>query len=235
MRRPYEQIDFGEWWSEHWRLLFSVSVGVRVITTSEVMQQGKEHLILSIPLYQDKRVSLSQVLKLLDERDAGPQLSKKPKGQFFFNVGAGDDGHVVDPSIRFLRNLPKVRLLMHLYRFWLKYPDLDEKKRLEAMSKDYFGWADAWNRKVRERNWKRDLIELPEALAQYVRYLEKRGNRQRVSLYKLNDADIPNSRRQVARYLLKARRIANNVAQGRFPGEYDKPPSPKSKPISKRK
>jgi hypothetical protein len=231
----YEQFDFDKWWSQHWRLLFSISVGVRVITTSEAMQQGKEHLILSIPLHQDKRVSLSQVRRLLDEKDAGSQLRKMPKGQFFFNVGGGDDGHIIDPSVRFLRNLPKVRLLMHLYRFWLRHPDLDDKKRLEAMSKDYFAWADAWNRKIRERKWKRDLIEIPTALSEYVRYLEKRGNRQRVSLFKLNEADIPNSRRQVARYLLKARRIADNVVKGIFPGAYDKAPLAKSKRVSKRK
>ena len=231
----YEQFDFDEWWSQHWQILFSVSVGVRVVTTSTAMQPTNEQLIVSIPLHQDKRLSISQVRMLLDERDAGPQLSKKPKGQFFFDVGAGDDGHAIDPSIRFLRNLPKVRLLMHLYRFWLKHPDLDEKKRLEAISKDYFAWADAWNRKVRERKWKRDPIELPEALAQYVRYLEKRGNRRRMSLHLLNEADIPNSRRQVARYLLKARRIANNVAHGIFPGVYDKASLAKSKRLSKRK
>lgn len=225
----YQQSDFGEWWSsQRWRQLFSVSVGVRVITSSSEMQHGDGNLIISIPLYQDKRISLSQVRRLLDEKDAGPQLSKMPKGQFFFNVGGGDDGHIISPSVRFLRNLPKVRLLMHLYRFWLKHPDLDEKKRLKAMSKDYFAWADAWNRKVRERKWKRPLVEIPTALAEYVRYLEKRGSRQRLALYKYNEADIPNSRRQVARYLLKARRIADNVAQGIFPGVYDRAPLAKT-------
>jgi len=51
-----------------------------------------------------------------------------PTGQFFLNVGVGADGGTIHPSIRFLKNLPKVRLLMHLYRFWLKHPELDKEK-----------------------------------------------------------------------------------------------------------
>jgi len=52
-----------------------------------------------------------------------------PTGQFFLNVGVGADG---GPFIHhpFLKNLPKVRLLMHLYRFWLKHPELDKGEAL---------------------------------------------------------------------------------------------------------
>jgi hypothetical protein len=218
---PCEGADFSDWWKQHWRLLFSVSVGVRVIDASEAKQSALERLILSVPLHQDKRVSLSQIRALMDQHVVGLKLKKMPKGQFFFNVGDGDDGNVIDPSTRFLRNLPKVRLLMHLYRFWLMHPDLDEKRRLEAMSKDYFAWADALNRKVRERKWKREPIEIPAALAEYVRYLEKRGTRQRLALSEYNESDTPNDRRQVARYLRKARQIAANVGEGTFPGIYE--------------
>jgi hypothetical protein len=87
-------------------------------------------LIVSIPLHQHKGRSLSQVREFLDEHDAGTQLKKMPTGQFFLNVGVGADGGTIHPSIRFLKNLPKVRLLMHLYRFWLKHPELDKEKRL---------------------------------------------------------------------------------------------------------
>lgn len=218
---PYEDLEFREWWSRHWRDLFAVSVGVRKLASGEEVQLTHRELIVSIPLHQDKRRSVSQIRELLDAHGAGTQLKKMPTGQVFLNVGVGVDGNTIHPSTRFLKNLSKVRLFMHLYRFWLKNPDLDKEKRLDAMSKDYFAWADAWNRKVRERKWKRATIEIPAALADYVRYLEKRGSRQRLSLSKYNESDTPNNRRQVARYIRKARQIAANVGEGTFPGVYE--------------
>jgi hypothetical protein len=218
---PYEDLEFRDWWSRHWRELFAVSVGVRLLTSAAEASRTDSELIISIPLHQDKGRSVSQIKQLLDEHDAGVQLKKMPTGQFFLNVGIGADGAIIHPSTRFLKNLPKVRLFMHLYRFWLKHPDLRDDKRLEAMSKDYFTWADAWNRKIRERKWKRAPTEIPSALSDYVRYLEKRGSRQRLSLSKYNESDTPNNRRQVARYLRKARKIGANVAQGTFPGLYE--------------
>ena len=40
-----------------------------------------------------------------------------PTGQFFLNVGVGADGGTIHPSIRFLKNLPKVRLLIGPFGF----------------------------------------------------------------------------------------------------------------------
>ena len=135
------------------------------------------------------------------------------QGQFHLSVGVSD-GHPIHPSTRFLRNLSKVKLLMHFYRFWLEGQGLGERQRLEQTAKRYFAWADAWNRKVRERKWKRPLIEIPYALTEYVAYLEKRGDRKRVLLRDLNITDAPNHRRQIARYIRKARRLAENVGRG---------------------
>ena len=217
----YEDLEFREWWSVHWRSLFSVSVGVRLLDSGDGIKRTDSELIVSIPLYQDKGRTVSQIKQLLEEHDAGTQIRKMPTGHFFLNVGVGAHGGIIDPSTRFLKNLSKMRLFMHLYRFWLKHPDLDKEKRLDAMSKDYFAWADSWNRKIRERKWNRNQTDLPPALAEYVRYLEKRGSRQRLALSKYNESDTPNNRRQVARYLRKARQIAANVGEGIFPGIYE--------------
>jgi hypothetical protein len=214
---PYEDLGFLEWGPRHWRELFAVSVGVRTLAPGEEIQRADSELIVSIPLHQDKGRSVSQIKRLLDDNGAGTQLKKMPKGQFFLNVGEGADGRPIHPSTRFLKTLPKVRLYMYLYRFWLKHPDLADDKRLEAMSKDYFAWTDPWNRNPKV-HWKARR-ELPTALVDYVRYLEKRGDRHRLPLDKYNEPD--NGRRQVARYLRKARKIAANVGQGIFPGSYD--------------
>lgn len=141
----YEDLEFREWWSRHWRNLFSVSVGVRLLQLGEVATRTGGELIVSIPIHQDRGRSVSQIKELLDQHAVGTQLKKMPTGQFCLDVGVGAHGANIHPSTRFLKNLDKVRLLMHLYRFWLKHPNLADTKRLEAMSKDYFDWADAWN------------------------------------------------------------------------------------------
>ena len=214
--------DFDAWWSAHWRDLFSVDIGVRVCEPGEGTEKHRNgDLILRIPLYQDKTRTLNQIAELLDQNGAGERLADMRQGQFHLSVGVSD-GHPVHPSTRFLRNLSKVKLLMHLYRFWLEGQGLGERQRLEQTAKRYFAWADGWNRKVRERKWKRrPLIEIPYALTEYVAYLEKRGSRKRVLIYELNEPDAANHRRQIARYIRKARRVAENVGRGEFPGNYE--------------
>jgi hypothetical protein len=137
-------------------------------------------------------------------------------GQLRLQVGS--ERH---PSTRFLRNLPKVRLLLNIYRFWLSHEGVNEKERFERTAISYFDWADGWNKKVREKKWKRSLIDVPYALGVYVEYLRSRGDRKKVKLYESRLGDVSDHRRQVARYIRKAHQIAANVAEGRFPGEYE--------------
>jgi hypothetical protein len=215
--------DFSEWWSGHWRTLFAVDIGVRVVDSEhDLAHRSDSDLLVRIPLYQDRARTLRQLSELLESHGAGVRLADMTQGQFHLSVGVSEDGHPIHPSTRFLRNLPKVRLLMHLYRFWLEGQGLDERTRLEQTAIKYFSWADSWNRKVRERNWKRPLIEIPPAISEYVTFLQKRGERKRVRLSELNETDVANHRRQVARYIRKARHIAANVGNGEFPGVYEK-------------
>lgn len=216
----YRSSDFKKWWKTYWRSLFATSIGTFEITDS--IPSATARLNVSLPLNQDPTQTLNQVRQLLKDRGAGQKLKSMRHGQFELSVGTVN-GRKVDPSTRFLRNLPKVRLLMHLYRFWLQFPDHDERRRLEETAKAYCRWAGDWNRKVTERKWKRDKIEIPTALSEYVMFLERRGGRRRVSLVDENETDAPNHRRQLARYIRKARRIAANAAAGEFPGTYETP------------
>ena len=112
--------DFDDWWSAHWRDLFSVDIGVRVCGPGEATEKRLEgDLVLRIPLYQDKKRTLFQIAELLDQNGAGERLADMKQGQFHLSVGVSD-GHPIQPSTRFLRNLSKVKLLMRFYRFWLE-------------------------------------------------------------------------------------------------------------------
>lgn len=193
---------------------------MREVSSRERIAASEKELVLRIPLYQDPKRSLVQVAKLLKEHGASDRLRDMVDGQFRLEVG---DGHEesTHPATRFLRNLPKVRLLLHLYRFWVANEGADDRRRLEKTAIAYFEWADDWNKRVKERKWNRPLIEIPFALAEYVKYLKARGSRRRTKLYESETGDVSDHRRQIARYLRKARRIAGNVAEGRFPGRYE--------------
>lgn len=215
----YNTQEFKTWWGTHWRTLFATGIGVYEITEA-LPSSAEARLNVSLPLNQDAAQTITQVRQILRERGAGQKLKDIRQGQFELSVGTVN-GRKVDPSTRFLRNLPKVRLLMHLYRFWLQFPDHDERRRLEETAKAYCRWAGDWNRKISDRRWNRSKIEIPAALSEYVKFLERRGGRRRVSLMDENETDSPNHRRQIARYIRKARRIAANVASGNFPGPYE--------------
>ena len=215
----FDQLKFKDWWSSHWRELFAVDLGVREIHNLQGAEKrsGKE-VVVRIPLYQDPKRSLAQVADILERYGASDRLKDMAEGQFRLQVDDGQD-KLIHPSTRFLRNLSKVRLLLHIYRFWLSHAEADDRLRLEKAAISYFRWADGWNRQVREKKWKRPLIEIPFALTTYVQHLEKRGTRKRISLYEADD--VSDHRRQIARYIRKARKLASNVAEGRFPGRYE--------------
>ena len=229
-----ENLTFDRWWSQHWRQLFAVDVGVYEVQPADAravlrsIEQDQDGILIRIPLYQDLKRSLAQVEALLaaPERDARPSslLRNMPAGQFHLVVGEGNDGDLIHPSTKFLRNLPNVRLLLNLYRFWVSHADLGKTDRIERTTLSYFAWADGWNRKVKQKNWKRPLIRVPDSVRDYHTYLTFRGNeRKQVKLYQrpITLPDQTNARRQVDRYLTKARRLATNVGSGVFPGKYE--------------
>lgn len=216
----YRALTFDQWWGQHWRTLFAVGVGVTEVAASDAHRIPTNSVLLAIPLHQDPRRSLEQIKAILDDRGASARLSDMAEGQFGFTMGTASEGRVIHPSTRFLKNLDKVRLLLHVYRFWVQFPDFDDRKRLDATARAYVSWANGWNKKVRAHKWNRPLIEVPAAIGSYVEHLDAKEGRQRVKRDSGLTAD-PDDRRQVARYIRKARRLAANVARGEFPSTYE--------------
>ena len=220
----YDEESFTQWWSPHWRQLFAVDIGVREIRAKDTdilsRTDGEHFIAILIPIHQEPRHSLAQISKILDGYGANARLGNMPSGQFKLFAGFDASGNLIHPSTRFLRNLTKIRLLFHLYRFWLKHEGLHNRKRLERTTLDYFAWADSWNQKIKEKKWNRPTIEIPSAVRVYANYLKRRGSRTRLESYEDNN-DHTDHRRQITRYIAKAQRIATNVGQGQFPGHYE--------------
>lgn len=222
-----ENSTFTKWWSAHWRSLFSIDIGVYQLTDlSHKTVQSDQEIVVRIPLSQNVRCSLDQVEELLIENRAGDRYKDMRDGQFRLYAGINEAGELIHPSRRLLRNLDKIRLMMHLYRFWVANHGLVNRRRIEKTTLDYYSWADSWNKKVAKNNdgsiGKREQIDIPDPIWYYADYLGKRGDRRRVSLSVLNEADIPSARRQIDRYIKKACKIAENVSRGEFTGVYEK-------------
>jgi len=212
-----QNAKFDEWWLENWQKLFATDIGVRVLENGTKIKSIEGELIVRLPINQNPKRTLAQVSKLLLENGASNRLKDMIEGQYRLSVG--DKENLIHTSTRLLRNLSKIRLLLNIYRFWLSHHELDERRRLEATAVSYFKWADAWNQKVRAKEWNRSLIEIPFALKTYILHLEKRGLRRKTSLYETDD--VSDHRRQIARYIRKARKIAENTAKGVFTGKYE--------------
>jgi len=226
-----ENLSFDAWWSSHWRQLFAVDIGVREYDPSAAPAPSDRELLVRLPLYQDPRRTVAQVRELLARHQASARLYNMVEGQFRLHVGA--EGKPVHPSVRFLKNLDKVRLLLNIYRFWIKNLEAGERRRLELTALEYHQWAQAWNDRIRKGRvvklangatktvrWNRQPIEIPIAMNRFVEYLNERGARRRARGSELG-ATLRDDRRQVSRYIRKARQIAANTAVGRFPGAYE--------------
>ena len=221
-----EGVSFSDWWSAKWRSLFSVDVGVyELIDFDGKVRKTNQEVVIRVPLYQDTRKSLNQIAEILEQHKASSKIKDAPAGQFHLYVGHKPDGTLISPSTRFLKNLDKVRLLYHLYRFWIDNLHIDRRRRLDQTVRDYYQWASTWNAKIARKKdgtiGKRPQIEIPDALWYYHDHLMKKGDRRRVLLSELNETDHVNHRRQLARYIEKAERIACNVGRGEFPGVYE--------------
>lgn len=215
-----EDVKFDNWWEDNWQKLFSVDIGVRIFDPATIRSiSSDKEIIVSIPLYQDPKLSTLQVSELLKNYGASKKLKDMADGQFHLQIAHGDK--LTHPSTRFLRNLPKVRLLLNIYRYWVDHRNFNDRERLERTVLSYYKWATNWNAKIKEKKWNRPRIEVPYAMSEYVNYLEERASRKRVKLYETKTGDVSDHRRQIARYIRKARKIAANVSEGVFPGLYD--------------
>lgn len=212
-----EQVPFDAWWADHWRHLFAVDLGVHVVDPSVTLTAAPKTLLVRLPLYQDPKVTLKQVEALLRQHEASALLKDSAEGQFSLNVAEGPNGRV-NPSTRFLKNIPKVRLLLNLYRFWLDHRALNRTDRLNETACSYYNWAKDWNTKVRQGKWKRTVVDIPPAITVYVEHLDQRDATKNKRLTAIDDRS--DERGQIRRFIRKAEAIASNVAKGVFPGPY---------------
>jgi hypothetical protein len=215
---PYADVSFIAWWPSHAHL-FAVDFGVRVCKPTACSKIcADDEVVVRIPLYQNKNRSLQEVSKILDDHGAGDRLCNMRQGEFQLTVGVSKGGQIIHPSTRFLRNLAKIKLYSFIYMCWLKFPGLDPADRLEETTMLFRDLV----QKLRAIEFlPPEDLELPNCFTEYAKYIDARATRTRIPQREYFNLDIAANRRQIARYIQKARRIAANVGRGVFPGEYE--------------
>ena len=224
----YRTQNFTAWWSENWRSLFAVDVGVYALRPDQYRSIGDGDIIVRIPFHQSASKSASQVRQLIENYQKNSSLQKKAAGKNSFSIGKFDEESEENSLARFMKNLEKVRLYLHLYRFWLEAGDVSARKRLHVSCLNFYQWAYNWNKKISYKKdgslGKRPMILIPDAVYYYSIYLSARGGTGKLTRDQSLAADVPANiaeyQRQVSRYITKARKIAANVASGIFPGTY---------------
>jgi hypothetical protein len=134
-------IKFNDWWDDHWRDLFGVSIGTREISSAGDFELSNDStsMIVRLPLNQTTDQTIREVKELLKGK------TKQSKGRFALSGKAQ------------IKVLP-VRQMLKVYELSLKGNDID------GIANKYYRWAKDWNNKIIEKGWERTKISIPNAI-----------------------------------------------------------------------
>ena len=86
---------------------------------------------------------------------------------------------------------------------------MDKRGRVKKTAVDFYAWAKQRDDMIRAKNYRLARPMFPFAVRTYAE-----------AILAGDDITDSNEQRQFMRYLKKARNLANNAAQGEFPGKY---------------
>jgi hypothetical protein len=210
-----ENLKFDDWWSDYWRDLFAVETGIRVMERDETIGNSNSAIAIRVPLSLDANTAIQELRELLFENGIGNREAPRVKGKFALTEGSVQG---------FEKQMNSARCMLRLYGYWLKHEKADKRKRIEKAAIEYYDWMMDWDDQIVSKGWNRPRPYKPGSFRTYVEYVRakqpgKRAHRGGGAAYKAGQS-VDDARRQVARYIRKARKIAENVAAGEFPGKY---------------
>ena len=215
-----ENLTFREWWSDHWRDLFAVDAGVRLMENDETLGKTNSALAVRIPLSMNETSAIQEFRDLIREHGIGSRDAPRVQGRFALSQGSKQG---------FEKRMNTARCMLRLYGYWMQYEKEDRKRRVEKAALDYLDWGMDWETKIQEKKsssyrggWRPYLPTCFRVYGEYLRSGKKVGQKQVGTFDKEGKGtDAAVARRMVIRYISKAKKIAANVGQGEFPGKYD--------------
>lgn len=202
----YHDQTFSKWWKDHWRSHFAVRNRVELLNAGTLVPTGLDTITLNIPLSGHSDDVLAQVAAFLDREG----VNLKGQGRFALSLGY-EHG--------FLKQLDKARRYLRLYSYWLRHSDTTSRKRIERAAKDYVRWYEGWEAKIKAGS-RRRVTPIPYFYKVFVAYLDSGGRKSGISQVMSAEGNVENARRQIVRDVRIARKLAENVAGGVFPGVY---------------
>jgi hypothetical protein len=209
-----QNVPFAQWWEENWRDLFGMTAGVIEIRPGQIVPQGDGFITLFVPLTGRRDKIAYQVDQIVAQHPAFEETEIRPTARYELTAGY-DQG--------FTKRLTESRRYLQFYKFWLEQQTENENDRVDLAFRAFVDW---------HRNNNDEAIRLVGSLKEpykvYDRFLADRHlgarvNRAEYSISHRRDGKqltAERSRKAIGRDLAKARKIAQNVAKGQFPGDY---------------
>ena len=98
---------------------------------------------------------------------------------------------------------------------------LQVESDVDSATKAYCKWAEDWNEKIKQKNWKRQEIFIPKPILRLKQRLKEYDELQNESKVKVKRWEEYNTAKSdVNRLKRKAEKIVSNVSKGIFPGDY---------------
>jgi hypothetical protein len=152
-----------------------------------------------LPLNKDPKQTLKDIEELLEQHRAGIRLGDNQQGKFALSEGY---------ERAFLKYLPKVRVMLRCYTYWLDNIEHKNTDRTTKTAVDFYTWAKKRSDLIVEKKYKYIKPDIPFAVAKYAQEIIA------------GDKPDEDHARAFKRYLRKARNLAHNAAEGIFPGKY---------------
>jgi hypothetical protein len=208
-----ENLTFDKWWNANWRDLFAVDAGIRLLEKDENLKGSNSAIGVRIPMSLDENTIIQEIRELIREHGIGNREATRVKGKFALTEGSKQG---------FEKRMNTARCMLRLYEYWLKYAKLDKRKQVEKATLDYLDWAVDWDNQITSKGWNRPRPNLPNCFRVYGAFIRQKvaGKKSDESMINFKEGNAENARREVTRFIRKARRIAENVGRGEFPGNY---------------
>lgn len=207
---------FHEWWEQKWRTLFGMTAGVMEIQPGQIVPEGTRFITLFVPLTGMRHKIGIQVDEIIRQHPEFEETEHRPTAQFELSAGF-EQG--------FTKRLSESRRYMRLYELWLDHRTRDERESVDLAARAFVSWHRANPEEAR-----RTVGNLTEAYKVYDKFLADQDDGLEVTrasyalIYRLDGKEMTaeKGRKAIGRDLAKARKIAQNLAAGQFPGDYSK-------------
>lgn len=209
-----QNTPFEDWWEENWRRLFGMTTGVLEIPAGEVVPHTERFITLLVPLSGMRSKIGYQLAEILEKHPEFEPTEDRPTAQFELSKGYHQG---------FTKRLSESRRYLRLYELWLEQQANDERERVDLAVRAFVAWHEA-----NPDDARRSVGNLTEAYKVYNQFLIEQAQGNEVDratyarVYRRDGKEMTaeKGRKAIGRDLAKARKIAQNLAAGQFPGDY---------------